>query len=118
MGMRYGNNTNTRFVDSYQTLDAMASYQFNRHLDLRFNLSNVNNAYYFEPAGRWAPHSRRRTIRAGDDEFPLLMLLHIDSVLTAAEAANCRRLGTSRMGGWPGHRRISIGADQTQHAVA
>ncbi len=51
MGRRYGNNINTRWVDSYGTVDAMASYQFNRHLDLRFNLSNLNNAFYFERLG-------------------------------------------------------------------
>jgi len=51
MGRRYGNNTNTRVVDSYKTVDLMASYQVNRHLDLRFNLSNANNAYYFERLG-------------------------------------------------------------------
>jgi catecholate siderophore receptor len=51
MGMRYGNNTNTRFVDGYSTLDAMGSYRVNEHLDLRLNLSNLNNAYYFERLG-------------------------------------------------------------------
>jgi catecholate siderophore receptor len=51
MGKRYGNNTNTRFVDSYATVDAMASYEVNRHLDLRFNISNLNNEYYFERLG-------------------------------------------------------------------
>jgi catecholate siderophore receptor len=51
MGMRYGNNTNTRKVDGYATLDAMASYKVNEHLDLRLNLSNMNNAYYFERLG-------------------------------------------------------------------
>ena len=50
-GKRYGNNTNTRFVDSYSTVDAMASYRVNRHLDLRLNVSNLNNAYYFERLG-------------------------------------------------------------------
>jgi catecholate siderophore receptor len=51
MGKRYGNNTNTRFVDSFATLDLMTSYEVNRHLDLRFNLSNLNNSYYFERLG-------------------------------------------------------------------
>ena len=51
MGRRYGNNTNTRFVESYATLDAMGSYQVNRHLDLRLNLSNLNNEYYFDRLG-------------------------------------------------------------------
>lgn len=51
MGRRFGNNTNTRQVGSYATLDGMASYQINRHLDLRCNLSNLNNEYYFERLG-------------------------------------------------------------------
>jgi catecholate siderophore receptor len=51
MGKRYGNNTNTRFVDSFMTLDAMASYQVSKHLDVRFNVSNLNNDYYFERLG-------------------------------------------------------------------
>lgn len=51
MGKRFGNNINTRFVDSYYTVDVMASYQVNQHLDLRFNVSNLNDAYYFERLG-------------------------------------------------------------------
>ena len=51
MGKRFGNNTNTRFVDSYYTIDTMASYQVNKHLDFRFNISNLNDAYYFERLG-------------------------------------------------------------------
>jgi catecholate siderophore receptor len=51
MGKRYGNNTNTRVVDAYKTVDVMASYQVSSHLDMRFNLSNANNAYYFERIG-------------------------------------------------------------------
>ncbi|MEO7653581.1 MAG: TonB-dependent receptor [Bryobacteraceae bacterium] len=51
MGRRYANNINTRFVDSYHTIDVMASYQVNKYLDLRFNLSNANDAYYFERLG-------------------------------------------------------------------
>jgi catecholate siderophore receptor len=51
MGRRFGNNTNTRQVESYATLDAMASYQVNQHLDLRLNLANLNNAHYYERLG-------------------------------------------------------------------
>ncbi|WP_031499107.1 TonB-dependent siderophore receptor [Bryobacter aggregatus] len=51
MGRRFGNNTNTRVVDSYATVDAMGSYRVNNFLDLRLNLSNLNNAYYFERLG-------------------------------------------------------------------
>src|SRR5262245_61027324 len=45
VGKRYGNNIGTRWVDRYWTLDAMASYSVNRHLDLRLNVSNWNDAY-------------------------------------------------------------------------
>jgi catecholate siderophore receptor len=51
MGRRFGNNINTRQVDSYATLDAMVSYTVNPHLDLRLNLSNLNDAYYFDRLG-------------------------------------------------------------------
>src|SRR6185295_11741930 len=34
---RFGNNTNTRRVDSYYTIDGMASYPVTRHIDLRLN---------------------------------------------------------------------------------
>ena len=51
VGKRYGNNANTRFVDSYWTLEGMASYPINNHLDLRLNLYNLNNAYYFDRLG-------------------------------------------------------------------
>lgn len=51
MGRRFGNNINTRKVDAYGTLDTMASYRVNQHLDLRLNLSNLNNEYYFERIG-------------------------------------------------------------------
>lgn len=48
---RYGNNTNTRYVDSYYTLDATAAYPINEHVDLRLNLYNLNDAYYFDRLG-------------------------------------------------------------------
>jgi catecholate siderophore receptor len=51
LGRRYGNNTNTRSVDSYWTVDALGSYSINRHLDLRLNIYNLNNAYYFDRLG-------------------------------------------------------------------
>jgi len=51
MGRRFGNNTNTRQVKSYGTVDAMASYNVNRFLDLRLNVSNLNDSYYFERLG-------------------------------------------------------------------
>jgi catecholate siderophore receptor len=48
---RFGNNTNTRQVGSYWTIDALASYPINKHLDLRLNLYNLNDAYYFDRLG-------------------------------------------------------------------
>jgi len=51
VGHRYGNNINTRQVDSYWTLDMLASYPINKHLDLRLNLYNLNNAYYYDRLG-------------------------------------------------------------------
>jgi catecholate siderophore receptor len=48
---RFSNTTNTRRVDDYWTLDAMASYPITSHLGLRLNLYNLNNAYYFERLG-------------------------------------------------------------------
>lgn len=50
-GKRYGNNTNTRWVDSYWTADAMVSYPVSSKLDLRLNLFNLNDAYYFDRLG-------------------------------------------------------------------
>jgi catecholate siderophore receptor len=51
MGRRFGNNINTRKVDSYATVDAMVSYRAHEKLDLRLNLSNLNDAYYFDRLG-------------------------------------------------------------------
>lgn len=51
MGKRFGNNINTRSVDGYGTVDAMASYRVNDHFEVRANLSNLNNSYYFERLG-------------------------------------------------------------------
>jgi catecholate siderophore receptor len=51
MGRRFGNNSNTRQVEAYGTVDAMVSYNVNKYLDLRFNLSNLNDSYYFERLG-------------------------------------------------------------------
>ncbi len=51
IGKRFGNPTNTRFVDSYWLVDAMASYRINKHLDLRLNAYNLTNEYYFDRIG-------------------------------------------------------------------
>lgn len=51
VGKRYGNNINTRQVDSYWTFDGLASYTVNSHLDLRVNFYNLNDAFYFDRLG-------------------------------------------------------------------
>jgi catecholate siderophore receptor len=51
VGKRFGNNTNTRFVESYWTVEGMASYPLTSHIDLRLNLYNLNDAYYFDRLG-------------------------------------------------------------------
>jgi catecholate siderophore receptor len=51
VGRRYGNNTNTRWVDSYWTLDALGSFAVTENLDLRVNVYNLNNADYFDRLG-------------------------------------------------------------------
>lgn len=48
---RFGNTINTRFVDAYWTFDAMASYPITKHIDLRLNLYNLSDAYYFDRIG-------------------------------------------------------------------
>ena len=51
VGRRFGNNINTRQVDSYWLLDAMATFPISKHLDLRLNLYNLTNEYYFDRLG-------------------------------------------------------------------
>ena len=51
VGRRFGNNVNTRQVEAYWLLDAMASFPVSRHLDLRLNLYNLTNEYYFDRLG-------------------------------------------------------------------
>lgn len=48
---RFGNNINTRRVDSYWTADAMLSYPLTDHIDLRLNLYNLTDEYYFDRLG-------------------------------------------------------------------
>jgi catecholate siderophore receptor len=48
---RFGNNANTRKVDSYWTADLTAAYALTEHVDLRVNVFNLNNAYYFDRLG-------------------------------------------------------------------
>jgi catecholate siderophore receptor len=51
VGRRYNNTSNARFVDGYSTVDAMASFPVSRNLDVRLNLNNLTNEYYFERVG-------------------------------------------------------------------
>jgi catecholate siderophore receptor len=48
VGRRFGNTINTRSVGSYWSLDAMVLFPVGRHIDLRVNLYNLNNVYYFD----------------------------------------------------------------------
>jgi catecholate siderophore receptor len=51
IGKRFGNNTNTRWVDNYYTIDALVSFPITSKVDLRVNLYNLNDAYYFDRLG-------------------------------------------------------------------
>ena len=48
---RFGNTINTRFVDSYWTVDLMASYPLTKHVDLQLNLYNLTDTFYFDRIG-------------------------------------------------------------------
>jgi len=48
---RFGNTINTRKVGDYWTVDGMVTYSVHRHLDLRLNLYNLNDAFYFDRLG-------------------------------------------------------------------
>lgn len=48
---RYANAINTRSVNSFWTVDATAAYPVAKYLDLRLNMYNLNNAYYFDRVG-------------------------------------------------------------------
>lgn len=51
VGRRYGNNTNTRVVDSYVVIDALVSYKLTRNIDLRLNVNNLGDKYYLDRIG-------------------------------------------------------------------
>jgi catecholate siderophore receptor len=51
VGKRFGNNINTRFVDSYVVVDALVSYKFTKNIDLRLNLNNIGDKYYIDRIG-------------------------------------------------------------------
>ncbi len=48
---RFGNTINTRFVDAYWTFDLMASYPISKHIDLKLNLYNLTDKFYFDRIG-------------------------------------------------------------------
>jgi catecholate siderophore receptor len=45
---RYANTINTRFVESYWLIEATASYQVTKHIEVRLNGYNLGNTYYFD----------------------------------------------------------------------
>ncbi|MEX2303561.1 MAG: TonB-dependent siderophore receptor [Bryobacterales bacterium] len=51
VGRRYNNTANVRFVDGYATVDAMLSFPLARFLDVRLNVYNLTNEYYYERLG-------------------------------------------------------------------
>jgi catecholate siderophore receptor len=51
VGRRYGNNINTRVVESYWVADAMVSFRINKHVDLRLNANNIGDKYYIDRIG-------------------------------------------------------------------
>ena len=51
VGKRFGNNTNTRFVESYTVVDAVVSYKFSRNIDLRLNVNNIGDKFYIDRIG-------------------------------------------------------------------
>lgn len=51
VGRRFSNTSNARSVDGYSTVDAMISFPFTRHLDVRVNAYNLTNEYFFERLG-------------------------------------------------------------------
>ncbi len=48
---RFGNTINTRFVDAYWTFDVMASYPISEHIDLKLNIYNLADKFYFDRIG-------------------------------------------------------------------
>jgi len=50
-GKRFGNNINTRFVDSYVVVDALVSYQLTMNVNLRLNVNNLTDTYYIDRVG-------------------------------------------------------------------
>jgi catecholate siderophore receptor len=51
VGRRFGNNINTRVVDSYWVTAAMLSVRIKKIIDLRLNVNNVGDKYYIDRIG-------------------------------------------------------------------
>ena len=51
VGERFGNTSNLRRVDRYWTADLMASYPIHRNVDLRLNVYNLTDTYYYDRLG-------------------------------------------------------------------
>jgi catecholate siderophore receptor len=51
VGRRYNNTANVRSVDGYSTVDAMLSFPLARFLDVRLNVYNLTNEYFYERLG-------------------------------------------------------------------
>ncbi len=45
---RYANTINTRFVEDYWLIEATASYQLTKNIDIRVNGYNLTNKFYFD----------------------------------------------------------------------
>lgn len=48
---RFSNTINSRRVDAYWTFDLMASYPISKHMDLKLNLYNLADKFYFDRIG-------------------------------------------------------------------
>jgi catecholate siderophore receptor len=51
VGRRFGNNINTRVVDSYWVTDAMMSVRVTKNIDLRLNVNNIGDKYFIDRIG-------------------------------------------------------------------
>src|SRR5690606_7211921 len=51
VGERFGNNTNTRMVDSYMVVDGMMTFKINKNFDIRVNAHNIGDKYYIDRIG-------------------------------------------------------------------
>ncbi len=68
---RYSSTTNNRFVESYWLVDATASYQINKFVDLRLNLNNITDKYYFDriTGGQVVPGAARTILLSTNFHF-------------------------------------------------